>query len=64
MLVHTDIAVLVFILLLSAVLYLPRFFISRSKRSHPKVTNIEEFRATHRDRERIRQSELNKKRLP
>lgn len=59
---HTDIAVLLFILLLSAVLYLPTYFSSRKKARNPKVTDIQEFRDQHKNK--IKPTEVKKKRLP
>ncbi|GAA4831697.1 hypothetical protein GCM10023310_06150 [Paenibacillus vulneris] len=47
---NPDIAVLMFLALLSAVLYLPGYFRSSSKRRNPKVTYIEEYRDLRKDR--------------
>ncbi|MBE1444367.1 hypothetical protein [Paenibacillus sp. OAS669] len=47
---NTDLAVLLFLALLSAVLYLPGYIRSRGKRRNPKVTYIEEYRNLRKDK--------------
>ncbi|MFH5186262.1 hypothetical protein ACHHV8_28550 [Paenibacillus sp. TAB 01] len=47
---NTDLAALLFIILLSVLLYLPRYFRPRSRSSHPKVTDLNSYKQLRKER--------------